>query len=476
MKLLRSNVDQLRQEIRVQGLPTSYQEAIRVCRQLGIHYIWIDSLCILQDSAEDWEREATTMGDVYGQSVLTIAAAAAAESSAPSFASRDASLIQPLIIETQWDGSGSTKCCLFDGDIYADDLRDSPLPSRAWAVQELWLSPRTLYLTSTQLWWECRELRACEAFPGGVPSAYLQNGAKPTADYSEPTLVHDAWNEIFERYTRCQLTVLSDRMLACAGVAQSFQNLLPNDAYVAGLWRSQLPKALFWEPTSHRAGRRPTSYRAPSWSWASIELGVDTLAISIDFMGIDSVETCCSLLDVATFPAGHDDKGSLAGGFIKIQGQLTEVCSFAGNYGTRITIKQADGSWDYIEGSDESCGRFLQRDSWTTFAWDECTPTGDAMISYLENFPLQAPYGRQMTTATRTVVYTNIRHWTGTTWTLPIVQWSMEGKSFCGGIVLCQMPGWPKDLYQRVGSFTAAGDATINGLKRRAADLAVTII
>jgi hypothetical protein len=71
------------------GLPKTIRDAVGVVLALGLEFLWVDALCILQDSAEDWLHEAESMGDIYRGSVLTLAALGAADSSVGLFASRD---------------------------------------------------------------------------------------------------------------------------------------------------------------------------------------------------------------------------------------------------------------------------------------------------------------------------------------------------------------------------------------------------
>jgi hypothetical protein len=69
-----STIRDLRDRIRYTDLPRTYRDAVSVCRSLSIRYLWIDSLCIIQDSKEDWAREAANMAYVYSNSYLTISA------------------------------------------------------------------------------------------------------------------------------------------------------------------------------------------------------------------------------------------------------------------------------------------------------------------------------------------------------------------------------------------------------------------
>lgn len=63
-------------------LPPLFQDAIIITRQLGLRYLWIDSLCIIQDSLRDWETEAAKMASIYQNSYVTISATDASNGSA----------------------------------------------------------------------------------------------------------------------------------------------------------------------------------------------------------------------------------------------------------------------------------------------------------------------------------------------------------------------------------------------------------
>lgn len=77
--LKRDNVESLKADIPWKDLPRTFQDAINVTRALGIRYIWIDSLCIIQDDKMDWEVEAEKMGALYSNASFVIAATASAD-------------------------------------------------------------------------------------------------------------------------------------------------------------------------------------------------------------------------------------------------------------------------------------------------------------------------------------------------------------------------------------------------------------
>jgi len=145
LMLTTNNVHSMLQSLPKEGLPQAVVDAISVTRHLGVRYLWVDSLCVIQDSQKDRHRECDGMAEVYRNAVLTIVANAANNSSDPLIArSDDHSMIDWLSPGFAWD-------------------------TRAWTLQERLLSKRVLHLTDKQMYWECNELKASETFPHGLP-------------------------------------------------------------------------------------------------------------------------------------------------------------------------------------------------------------------------------------------------------------------------------------------------------------------
>jgi hypothetical protein len=99
---LHGNVAELQGEIPRRSLSRTWQDVIQVAQRLGLGYIWIDSLCIIQDSPEDWEKESASMAKVYSKSHLNIAAARAADRTKRCFSPRDPRLVRPLKVSLGW--------------------------------------------------------------------------------------------------------------------------------------------------------------------------------------------------------------------------------------------------------------------------------------------------------------------------------------------------------------------------------------
>ncbi|PQE11538.1 heterokaryon incompatibility protein [Rutstroemia sp. NJR-2017a BVV2] len=141
------------------------QDAVKIARSLGIFYIWIDSLCIIQDSDEDWKAEAAKMGDVYAGAACTIASTGSPSSEGGCYHPRKTLSLRPCEIGV------SSRTDLLPTWIYIrrDDLSDfrrgvdrAILNTRGWVLQERLLSRRILHFGAEQLYWECCQRAASE--------------------------------------------------------------------------------------------------------------------------------------------------------------------------------------------------------------------------------------------------------------------------------------------------------------------------
>lgn len=433
--LTKASLADISERIDVTKLSQTFQDAIAITRSLGFRYLWIDSLCIIQDSMLDWQTEAAKMGDIFKFSICTIAASWASSNSQGCFFDRGplyakfsipkAANSAPRLpnnvrlnesyrqqhdrllsgtmpipdIESEKTGLSTFDCVLnrrlsrsstkiagFSNDLLPRSLTDSsftptstmsiaidaksfgdqgsesrtpettsqsifmtkndglehiqsgsndpgalkssakirinsksekrsstsssviqvasckpdhtesavlyiipfrrdlwehsvelsPLSRRAWVLQERLLSPRTLHYTKTQLFWECRESKACEYSPDPYPRIQTIPSEPPRHLDSKHELaglnvepLHRHWPEIIEKYTDTLLTKPEDKLVAISGLARQVYSIT-KDKYCAGIWREDLVLQLLWrlQRPQHKA---ELPYRAPSWSWASTE-------------------------------------------------------------------------------------------------------------------------------------------------------------------------------------------------------------
>jgi hypothetical protein len=277
------------------NIPQTFMDAFEITRQLGIKYIWIDCLCILQDSAEDWEIESATMGKVYELGQCNLAATGAGSGGKGLHQQLQEGEIPVDIaqceFECNWNAHElhrSRKHYLLREGTWEYGVLDAELNKRGWIVQEMCLSPRTIHFGLERLFWECRQKRSFSVIQNGLNSELLipqyrfsgesrKNWRESTEEAQSGYLlgttnlndVYKAWHLLRDIYVGTLVTYEKDKLVALSGIARSFQQLL-GDQYLAGLWRRTLVYDLLW---SVPKPRKRTAYRAPSWSWASMEDG-----------------------------------------------------------------------------------------------------------------------------------------------------------------------------------------------------------
>ncbi|KAF2261874.1 HET-domain-containing protein [Lojkania enalia] len=287
LTLTKATYNSLRDGISVFRLRQLFQDAIYTVRSLGCRYLWIDALCIFQDKDDlsDWRREAPCMQDVYANSLCNISALDAPDGFHSFFHTRDPKSIFPQIVRVPTDNECGNETerdsfILHDHDIWRREVSEAILHTRAWVVQERILAPRILHLGTQQILWECAEKNSSEMYPDGLPSCIPSESPKSliTTTVGEITAAYHSWCDIVETYTKCNLTFPGDKLIACAGLAKKIGRLLKDD-YIAGLWRDSLEFHLLWTVATTDFSNlrdigditRPAEYRAPSWSWASLD-------------------------------------------------------------------------------------------------------------------------------------------------------------------------------------------------------------
>ncbi|RFN44892.1 hypothetical protein FIE12Z_10873 [Fusarium flagelliforme] len=297
---------------------------------LRYRFIWIDSLCIFQDSHSDWQQEATMMGSVYANADLNLCAASAVDSSQAMFPDRDYSLLTPLDITSQWTGEEERRLRLVPLDLFYADVSLCPLRRRAWVFQEWFLSKRSLIIGGMQAWWQCRGKLACETFPNGVPdetgvSKYWKAEAEGMKEKGMETTSGDSWLSMTAMYANTALTKEEDRLIAFAGAVQAFgASQKSRSRYAAGFWYAHLPWSLAWANTGRKATTtRSNTYKAPSWSWLSLdgpyELSMPTEGNYLEENDLEQ----CSLEDLwLHYVDDSHDTGLLRGGAIQLRGYL----------------------------------------------------------------------------------------------------------------------------------------------------------
>ncbi|KAF5626327.1 hypothetical protein F25303_11146 [Fusarium sp. NRRL 25303] len=285
-------------------LPQSYRDILEICRALPIRYVWIDSLCIIQDDkGADFSLEAPLMMDVYRYAYLTLMICWEFGETTAFRKRRPRGIARPppkyynedCIRSDSYLVNGAEEFAFVvqnKNNDYRIDVDKSPINKRAWVLQERHLSRRILCIGSDQLYWECqgKSIGSCmsrEACPESFSSFGNRLPLQPLAGSEEGL----SWSLIAEQYSQQDLTFEQDRIVAISGLANVISTLT-GDTYFIGIWLESWMAGLLWEPDQlkDRPHRPKPSHTAstpmalPSWSWlgfsGSVYLSIEGPRIS----------------------------------------------------------------------------------------------------------------------------------------------------------------------------------------------------
>ncbi len=329
-------------------LPTTFQQSILLTRALGLRYLWIDCLCIIQDSDLDWQEESRKMGDIYRNGFLTIAAVSSADSRGGCFSQTEPDRCLRIWNQGSVDMLVGIRHCdpLGDKSEFSAVKTRYPLFTRAWVLQERKLSRRVLYCNREELQFGCQESVLCECSntrmaphiqnPPQQMNMDMANERVPPANPSyggcddgggsigwNLNLYH-SWQGLVKTYTQLRLTFDRDKLPALSGCAKDLARAVGSDRYLAGLWRKMLMQDLLWYVKPRGPGAvqpRPSPWRAPSWSWASVNtpFGIEYVRPGPHIFLVDFDK---AVVAAEVVPAGHDPTGEVVSGYIQLKAAL----------------------------------------------------------------------------------------------------------------------------------------------------------
>jgi hypothetical protein len=356
--------------VQVMDLPNLYRDAVSVSRHIGIPYLWIDSLCIKQDSKDDWNRESVKMGAIYMNCYICIAATAGKDNSSSLLEERNLGFPRPLVYgnlviqadikmnDTGIDIHEDAGRCSRIRALSEMAIDEAPLNRRSWVLQERTFAPRILHCTADEYMWECCVGMRSESHPvlidGGslVKEVWRELSCAPPS-LKESSTLHpylggrlcflERWSQLINLFSGAEISFMEDRLPACSAVTQQMQPILGN--YVAGLWERYLPSQLLWyHPIYCRVSRgqkhrmRQSSY--PSWSWASLDCRVcfpyyyrgykDRFASAVsrrtwERLIVGSEITHIKITSIEVNLCGEDTTGAVDGGKIDLIGHLFPI-------------------------------------------------------------------------------------------------------------------------------------------------------
>ncbi|KAI1764446.1 HET-domain-containing protein [Hypoxylon sp. FL1150] len=285
LRTMSFNYYRLTELIPGKDLPRNFLDAALVCARLGIRYLWIDSLCIVQDSAEDWRHEAALMHLVYRHALVTIVATSAT-SCHDGFLQRSidkvpAAKMAYTIRYQKQEGEAEKQHNQYLIAYHYENVEDnyrmflinsSEWNTRGWTMQERSLSTRSIHFCRNRIFFECRGCLGSEDNDPAQESDLINDPLWPRSTTMSFDELYQHWQLFLAMYCDRNLTVATDKLPAIQSVAAEMATAAKCE-YIpyAGLWRHNLRRELLWNPSSFDTATRPTQWRAPSWSWASIE-------------------------------------------------------------------------------------------------------------------------------------------------------------------------------------------------------------
>ncbi|KAK1988375.1 hypothetical protein LZ30DRAFT_644416 [Colletotrichum cereale] len=268
---LKENLESFKEEIKMAELPQTFQDAIRVTRSLGIRYLWIDSLCIIQDDPQDWKMESRLMEQVYSSAYATLAASCASGTTDGFLKSR------PWRHCVTLESDRGTYYVCDSIDDFGRDVEQGELNKRAWILQERALSRRTIYFSEKQTYWECGRGVRCETMTKmrNRKASFLGDSDFP---HSIDTYVRgmkiELYQDLYQKYSGLALSSIGDRPVAIRGLETRLIRTFKTVG-AHGVFDAFFHRCLLWQRASRYLSRIDLeSLRGvyvPSWSWMAYD-------------------------------------------------------------------------------------------------------------------------------------------------------------------------------------------------------------
>ncbi|EPE25881.1 hypothetical protein GLAREA_01793 [Glarea lozoyensis ATCC 20868] len=323
-QLLRSNITQFYQNIPESSLPRCYLDAMKFMRRLGVSYVWIDSLCILQDSGKDWYSESAKIADIFAGSWCNIATVSSLDDTHTLHPDRSSEDVRGCIIENPPTSKFSVRAHDEGYRRWNSSITNSVLSKRGWVLQELLSAPRTLYFGKDEVMWQCKTQKSSESMPKEVD--VTSRRYKSTFDdpaFSEISLYGPrGWGEIVQDYSKRELTFPThDKLIAIGGIAKKYGN---EEDYLAGLWKHDIIFQLTWRVLQKDTDAQSLEdFQAPSWTWASLNKEITYSSRIIDKMHMH--RPIAKLISSNLTHVSDNKLGRLSQGTLDIQAPIIKI-------------------------------------------------------------------------------------------------------------------------------------------------------
>ncbi|KAK7177874.1 heterokaryon incompatibility protein [Paraphaeosphaeria sporulosa] len=294
------NLQSHQEELPWESIAPTFRDAIIVTRQLGFRYLWIDSLCIIQDDEEEWKRESRIMGDIFSGACVTIAAVDSVDENGLDhgmllrhkdplavtvrlpFDRRPLSALSHKIFgvtervyiwKYKWlAGMSSTNDTTYEQNTITlrpritslhQRVKRSQWYKRGWILQERLLARRIIYFMKEKVYWSC--FSETQEEEGGDPRVAIRTSLFSTSARNSS----HRWRTILSEYVRCHITLNSDRLVAVEGISRILETSFSLKVH-AGISDEETAESLLWY-TKPEPLEKFSDFHAPSWTWASLD-------------------------------------------------------------------------------------------------------------------------------------------------------------------------------------------------------------
>ena len=341
MKTTKSNLEARQEHISLSELPQNFKDAVEVTLDLGLRYLWIDALCILQDDLADWEVESREMANIYGGAHVIIGADGAEDAEKGFLCDShefnanhsETKAVLVAVIDDEAADVFAFECPKHDiicSVLYRDvpsetyNVMENPISQRAWTFQVQLLARRMIHFTKEEIIWGCKSHFRCECTQlDGAHQRVL------TDDWISGNIVDMVaqWYLFVNEVCTRNITVKSDLLPCLSGLAaQMDATLVGTNRYLAGLWEEDLLMGLTW--SHEKPQRRVVPRQAPTWSWASLEgKSPPYRFLRRQWRSMAMKAPHAQIIDAQCVPSGQNAYGSVSHGHIKSLPHLSALKS-----------------------------------------------------------------------------------------------------------------------------------------------------
>jgi hypothetical protein len=315
-----SNLYERQSELAIDDMPKTLKDAISITRRLGVQFLWVDALCIFQgtdqDAVEDWQRQSAEMDQIYGNSFLTIAAGAATDVHQGIF--RELKVSNKYFV-LPMNNDRSLIFTTGHQPHKASSSQIEHLYTRSWAMQERMLSRRLVIYGEKHIFWQCSHRYCTEEGKSAGDNLNMRSLLQSKLDAYKTNRY--LWRELVHNYSLSRATLETDKLPALSGLARTLQKH-SEDEYLAGLWKNTIQMDLQWRLSrpplqSKQPISRPKQYRAPSWTWASVDGDVE--------WPLTTSRAEVTLVDYKIEPSGLDKFGQISNGWIELDAMMVTL-------------------------------------------------------------------------------------------------------------------------------------------------------